>query len=156
MLFYRAALPLSHQTLTFVARLVRTHRREIGSPWRSLVPAQQALYVTETVELLAQRTETTESAAGSDPRWNGLRDHRRHADPDRPGRRQIHGMNLRMIASPDGTILWVSGDLPGSTHDTAAARIWTVLAASRDAGLVALATATSNHDVWISSCSGAP
>jgi hypothetical protein len=32
MLFYRAALPLSHQTLTFVSGLVRTHRREIGSP----------------------------------------------------------------------------------------------------------------------------
>jgi hypothetical protein len=32
----------------------------------------------------------------------------------------------------------VSGDLPGSTHDTAAARIWTILAALRDAGLIAL------------------
>jgi hypothetical protein len=39
----------------------------------------------------------------------------------------------------------VSGDLPGSTHDTAAARIWTIGdaalrdAALRDAGLIALA-----------------
>ncbi|WP_341867389.1 MULTISPECIES: transposase family protein [Amycolatopsis] len=49
-----------------------------------------------------------------------------------------HGMNLQVIASPDGTILWVSGDLPGSTHDTAAARIWQILAALRDAGLIAL------------------
>jgi hypothetical protein len=60
---------------------------------------------------------------------------------DRPfysGKHQIHGMNLQVIASPDGTILWVSGDLPGSTHDTAAARIWTVLAALHDAGLIAL------------------
>jgi hypothetical protein len=32
----------------------------------------------------------------------------------------------------------VSGDLPGSTHDTAAARIWTILAALRDAELIAL------------------
>ncbi|GAA1956820.1 hypothetical protein GCM10009754_28510 [Amycolatopsis minnesotensis] len=47
-------------------------------------------------------------------------------------------MNLQVIASPDGTILWVSGDLPGSTHDTAAARIWQILAALRDAGLIAL------------------
>jgi hypothetical protein len=39
---------------------------------------------------------------------------------------------------PDGTILWVSGDLPGSTHDTAAARIWNILAALRDAGLIVL------------------
>jgi hypothetical protein len=43
MLFYRAALPLSHQTLTFVSGLVRTHRREIGSVWRALNPGQQAL-----------------------------------------------------------------------------------------------------------------
>jgi hypothetical protein len=28
MLFYRAALPLSRQTVTFVSGLVRTHRRE--------------------------------------------------------------------------------------------------------------------------------
>jgi hypothetical protein len=34
--------------------------------------------------------------------------------------------------------LWVSGDLPGATHDTAAARVWNVLAALRHAGLIAL------------------
>jgi hypothetical protein len=50
----------------------------------------------------------------------------------------MHGMNLQVIASPDGTILWVSGQLPGSTHDTVAARIWNILAALRDAGLTAL------------------
>jgi hypothetical protein len=60
---------------------------------------------------------------------------------DRPfysGKHRMHGMNLQVIASPDGTILWVSGDLPGATHDTAAARIWQILAALRDAGLIAL------------------
>jgi hypothetical protein len=60
---------------------------------------------------------------------------------DRPfysGKHKAHGMNLQVIASPDGTILWVSGQLPGSTHDTAAARIWSILAALRDAGLIAL------------------
>jgi hypothetical protein len=40
------------------------------------------------------------------------------------GKHKIHGVNLQVIASPNGTILWVSGQLPGSTHDTAAARIW--------------------------------
>jgi phospholipid N-methyltransferase len=45
MLFYRAALPLSHQTLTFVSGLVRTHCRQIGSVWRALDPGQQALLV---------------------------------------------------------------------------------------------------------------
>jgi hypothetical protein len=45
MSFYRAALPLSHQTLTFTSGLIRTHRRQIGSVWRTLNPAQQALLV---------------------------------------------------------------------------------------------------------------
>jgi hypothetical protein len=33
MLFYRAALPLSSQTLTCTARVIRRHRRKTGSPW---------------------------------------------------------------------------------------------------------------------------
>jgi hypothetical protein len=45
MLFYRAALPLSSRTLTFVAGLIRRHRAAIGSPWRTLNPARQALLV---------------------------------------------------------------------------------------------------------------
>ena len=84
MLFYRAALPLSSQTLTYTAAVIRRHRKKIGSPWRKLSPAQQALlmlaclrkgetyaelaagsgvgtatawrYVTETVALLAARS----------------------------------------------------------------------------------------------------
>ena len=83
MLFYRAALPLSSQTLTFVSGLIRRHRKSIRSCWRKLNPGQQALlvlaylrkgetfadlaagfavgvttawrYVNETVELLAAR-----------------------------------------------------------------------------------------------------
>lgn len=45
MLFYRAALPLSRQTLTFVSDLIRAHRRELGSVWRLLNPGQQAMVV---------------------------------------------------------------------------------------------------------------
>jgi hypothetical protein len=39
---------------------------------------------------------------------------------DRPfysGKHQRHGMNLQVIASPDGEVPWVSGALPGSVHD---------------------------------------
>ena len=43
MLFYRAALPLSARTLTYVAGVIRRHRRKIGSCWRKLNPGQQAL-----------------------------------------------------------------------------------------------------------------
>ena len=43
MLFYRAALPLSRKTLDFVAGIIRSHRAAIGSLWRKLDPARQAL-----------------------------------------------------------------------------------------------------------------
>src|SRR5215472_2560409 len=90
MLFYRAALPLSRQTLTFVSGIIRRHRASIGSPWRKLNPGQQALlvlaylskgetfaelgagfevstttawrYVDETVELLACRAPKLKKA----------------------------------------------------------------------------------------------
>src|ERR1700734_3113633 len=45
MLFYRAALPLSPRTLTFVSAIIRRHRISIGSCWRKLNPGQQALLV---------------------------------------------------------------------------------------------------------------
>lgn len=45
MLFYRPALPLSQATLVFVSRLVRSHRRDVVSPWRALSDSDQALLV---------------------------------------------------------------------------------------------------------------
>jgi hypothetical protein len=45
MLFYPAALPLSAQTLTYTAGVIRRHRRTIGSTWRKLSPGRQALLV---------------------------------------------------------------------------------------------------------------
>jgi len=48
-------------------------------------------------------------------------------------------MNLQVIASPGGDILWVSGALPGSVHDKNAEWIWGVLAELEAAGLVTLA-----------------
>jgi hypothetical protein len=175
-LFYRATLPLSHQTLTFVSKLVRAHRREIGSAWRALNPGQQALlvlvhlrkgepfaqvgagfgvstttcwrYVNETVELLAQRAPKLRAALREAKR-EGMAyviidgtlipiDRIAAERPFYSGKHKRHGVNLQVIASPDGTILWVSGELPGSTHDTAAARIWQILAALEQAGLIAL------------------
>ena len=48
-------------------------------------------------------------------------------------------MNLQVIASPDGGIVWVSGALPGAVHDMKAQWIWGVLAELEAAGLVVLA-----------------
>jgi hypothetical protein len=61
---------------------------------------------------------------------------------DRPfysGKHKKHGMNLQVIAAPDGGILWVSGALPGSVHDLSAARIWGIVRALATAGLIVLA-----------------
>src|SRR6266480_1100995 len=45
MLFYRAALPLSSRTLTYVSGIIRRHRVAAGSRWRKLNPGKQALLV---------------------------------------------------------------------------------------------------------------
>ena len=61
---------------------------------------------------------------------------------DRPfysGKHKRHGMNLQVIASSGGDVLWVSGALPGSVHDMKAEWIWDVLAELEAAGLVTLA-----------------
>jgi len=176
-LFYPAALPLSRQTVTYTAGVIRRHRAQIGSPWRKLNPGQQALlvlaylrkgetfadlaagfgigtatawrYVTETAGLLAARSPKLRKA---------LRDARQagHAyvvidgtlipidrvAADRPfysGKHHRHGMNLQVIASPDGEIQWVSGPLPGSVHDLTAARVWGIVAELAAAGLIVLA-----------------
>jgi hypothetical protein len=44
-LFYPAALSLSARTLTYVAGVIRRHRRKIGSCWRKLNPGRQVLLV---------------------------------------------------------------------------------------------------------------
>jgi hypothetical protein len=155
MLFYRAALPLSSRTLTFVAGLIRRHRKSIGSPWRKLNPGQQALlvlahlrkgetfaelaagfavgtttawrYVQETVDLLAARAPKLRTAVRDATKagyayvvLDGTLIAADRVAADRPfysGKHKRHGMNLQVIASPGGDILWVSGALPGSVHD---------------------------------------
>jgi DDE superfamily endonuclease/Helix-turn-helix of DDE superfamily endonuclease len=177
MLFYRAALPLSRKTLTFVAGLIRRHRIWIGSLWRKLNPGQQALlvlahlrkgetfaeltagfgvgtttawrYVSETVALLAARAPKLRQAVRDAKKsgyayvvLDGTLIPIDRVAADRPfysGKHKRHGMNLQVIASPDGGILWVSGAVPGSVHDKKAEWIWGVLAELEAAGLVTLA-----------------
>jgi hypothetical protein len=105
-------------------------------------------YVTETVALLAARAPKLRQA---------LRDAHKagHAylvidgtlipidrvAADRPfysGKHRRHGMNLQVIASPHGDIVWVSGPLPGAVHDLTAARIWGIIAELAASGLVPL------------------
>ena len=61
---------------------------------------------------------------------------------DRPfysGKHRKHGMNLQVISSPQGEIVWVSGPLPGATHDLTAGRIWGIIRELEAAGLIVLA-----------------
>ena len=177
MLFYRAALPLSRKTLTFVSGIIRRHRISIASPWRTLNSGQQALlvlvylrkgetfaeiaagfgvgtatawrYVNETVALLAARAPKLRKAARDAKKAghayvviDGTLIPIDRVAADRPfysGKHKRHGMNLQVIASPVGDILWVSGALPGAVHDKKAEWIWGVLAELEAAGLVTLA-----------------
>jgi hypothetical protein len=177
MLFYRAALPLSSQTLTYTAGVIRRHRRQIGSPWRKLSAGQQAplalahlrkgetfaelaagfgvgtatawRYAAETVALLAARSPRLRKALRQAKKAghayvviDGTSIPIDRVTADRPfysGKHRRHGMNLQVIASPDGEIMWVSGPLPGAVHDLNAARIWGIVRELAAAGLIVLA-----------------
>ena len=68
---------------------------------------------------------------------------------DRPfysGKHRRHGMNLQVISSPHGEIVWVSGPLPGAVHDLTAARIWGIVRELASAGLIVLADKL--HRCW--------
>src|SRR5215472_7827281 len=106
-------------------------------------------YVNEAVALLAARAPKLRTAARDAKKaghayvvLDGTLIPIDRVAADRPfyrGKHHRHGMNLQVIASPGGDIVWVSGALPGSVHDKKAAWIWGVLAELEAAGLVTLA-----------------
>ena len=106
-------------------------------------------YVSETVDLLAARAPKLRTAVRDAVRAgyayvvvDGTLIPVDRVAADRPfysGKHKRHGMNLQVIASPGGDIVWVSGPLPGAVHDMKAQWIWGVLAELEAAGLVVLA-----------------
>jgi hypothetical protein len=106
-------------------------------------------YVEETVALLAARAPKLRKAVRDAKKAgyayvivDGTLIPIDRVAADRPfysGKHRRHGMNLQVIASPAGDILWVSGALPGSVHDKKAEWIWGALAEPEAAGLVTLA-----------------
>jgi hypothetical protein len=144
MLFYRAALPLSSRTLTYLSGIIRRHRKGIGSRWRKLNAGRQALlllaylrkgetfadlgagfgvgtstawrYANETVALLATRAPRLRKAVREAKKkgyayvvLDGTLIPVDRVAADRPfhsGKHKKHGMNLQVIASPNGGILW--------------------------------------------------
>lgn len=98
----------------------------MGSPWRALPASEQALLV---LVYLRKGEPFAEVAAGFgvSATTDGTLIATDRIAVDRPfhsGKHRHHGVNLQVIATPDGDISWICGDLPDSTHDTAAARIW--------------------------------
>jgi hypothetical protein len=95
-------------------------------------------YVTEAVRLLAARAPSLRTAVRAAQKAqhafvviDGTLIPVDRLAADRPfysGKHRRHGMNLQVIASPGGEILWVSGSLPGSVHDLTAERIWSMSA----------------------------
>jgi hypothetical protein len=105
-------------------------------------------YVTETVALLAARAPKLRRALAKAKDAghaylviDGTLIPIDRVAADRPfysGKHRKHGMNLQVIASPGGGIVWVSGPLPGAVHDLTAARIWGIVTELAVCGLIAL------------------
>ena len=106
-------------------------------------------YVNEVVELLAARAPKLTAALRAAVRrglaylvLDGTLIPIDRVKADRPfysGKHKKHGVNLQVIAAPNGAIIWTSGPLPGSVHDLTAARIWGILRALHACGLPTLA-----------------
>jgi hypothetical protein len=115
-------------------------------------------YVEETTELLAARAPGLRKAVRDAKRAghayvivDGTLIPIDRVAADRPfysGKHKKHGMNLQVIASPHGDILWVSGALPGSVHDKKAEWVWGVLEELEKTGLVTLADKGYTGSTW--------
>jgi hypothetical protein len=90
----------------------------------------------ETIQLLAARAPGIRDALHHAKRsgaafviLDGTLVHIDRNQIDRPyysGKHKRHGMNLQAIADGQGNLLWISGAIRGSIHDTKAARIWQI------------------------------
>jgi hypothetical protein len=115
-------------------------------------------YVNETVELLAARAPKLRQAVRDAKRaghayviLDGTLIPIDRVAADRPfysGKHKKHGMNLQVIASPAGDVLWVSVALPSSVHDQKAQWIWGVLDELERQGLVILADKGYQGSTW--------
>src|SRR3954454_9770418 len=61
---------------------------------------------------------------------------------DRPyysGKHKVHGLNVQVLADPDGRLIWVSPPLPGARHDMGAAREHGIIDALNATGISTIA-----------------
>jgi hypothetical protein len=137
------------QALLTLAYLHQGHTYAQLAPGFGISTATAARRIHETINLLsacAPRLREGLARAKRSGRGyvilDGTRIRTDRLAADRPfyqGKHRCHGMNLQALADPDGELLWVSGAVQGSTHDTAAARIWQLPRLLREYGLFALA-----------------
>lgn len=96
-------------------------------------------YVEEIVALLSARSPKLRAALRKVDTdglthlvLNGTLIHTDRMKADHPhfsGKHRVHGMNVQVIAGPDGTVLWTLGAMPGKIHDLTATRVWGILRA---------------------------
>lgn len=172
---YRAMLDVPHKVVEHVSWLIYARRCELNSRWRKLGCFQQALlvlvhlrknetlaqtaaafgvstatagrYVSETVDLLAERAPDPREALREPPSEGFVildgtliaTDRIAADEPYYSMKHRRHGMNVQVVATPDGTPLWFSRALPGRTHDLTAARAHGVIQACLSRQLLVLA-----------------
>jgi hypothetical protein len=111
-------------------------------------------YVSETVDLLAERAPSLHEALRELPPEGFVildgtlitTDRIAADEPYYSMKHRRHGMNVQVIARPDGTPLWFSRATPGRTHDLTAARAHGVIQACLSRQLLVLADA--GLDYW--------
>jgi len=100
-------------------------------------------YITEAVNLLAALAPTlTEAARAASKKAYVILDgtllpiDRIAADrPFYSGKHKKHGMNVQVIALPQGRLMWASPALAGAIHDVRAAREHGIIEALTEAGI---------------------
>ncbi|GJF33662.1 hypothetical protein KNE206_63620 [Kitasatospora sp. NE20-6] len=134
------------------ALLVLVHLRrnatlaELGAAF-GVSTATAGRYVTETVDLLAEHAPTLQEALREPPAEGFVildgtliaTDRVKADEPYYSQKHKQHGMNVQVIAAPDGTPLWFSRALPGRTADITAARAHGIVQACLSRMLLVLA-----------------
>jgi DDE superfamily endonuclease len=148
-LVYQCALPLSRQTLTFVAGLLRAHLKKIGSRWRKLPPGKIALIVLATLRhdhRVADMAGGNGVSASTISRWTWEVVELLAARAARLDRA------LAKIRNQDGEVVLLDGTLIATRRRSGTANRKNYNGKHKKHGLLFLALTDENGNlIWISS-----
>ena len=126
------AIDPGRQALLTLAYLHQGHTYEALAPGFGISRATAARRVNEVIDLLSAQAPKLRTGLHKAKRsgrglviLDGTRIRTDRLTVDRPYcqvKHRSHGMNLQAIADAAGHLLWISGAIGGSIHDTAAAR----------------------------------